>query len=577
MSRGRMKRGGSRGGSPGGSRGGRAARGAWTAGALAALAGCAGPLGPRDSDYGVRVPPERLRQIDALAMEAMARPAGETAATPEETARRRFEGVESVELSLEECRAAVLANNLDLRVALVDPTLAATALSEEEAAFEAAFTTRALWQRTDTPTSSELDDAQAESQLIEPGVRVPLRTGGEVSVSLPVSSRETSNEFATLNPAWTSDLRLSISQPLLRGAGRRANTHAIRVASYNRQVSEAQTKLEAIRQIAAADRAYWRVYQARQELEVRQQQLDLARAQLERAERLFRGGRSAEVELIRAQAGVAERLEAIIVAQNAVLRTQRELKRIVNIPGLELTTPVHLVPRTPPDPVEYQIDAPALAAQALANRMEMLELELRLAADASATDFARNQALPLFALDYSYTINGLGGSLSESTDVMGDNRFEDWSLGLSAEIPLGNEAARARVHRAVLTRLQRLGTREARRQAITQEVYDAVDAIQAGWQRILAARQATILNARTLEAEQRQFELGASTSTDVLDAAARLAESQSAEIRAIVDYQIGQIDLAFATGTLLGAAKVQWDPLDERELEAALPREAAGP
>jgi hypothetical protein len=53
---------------------------------------------------------------------------------------------------------------------------------------------------------------------------------------------------------------------------------------------------------------------------------------------------------------------------------------------------------------------------------------------------------------------------------------------------------------------------------------------------------------------------GSRTSTDVLNAAASLADSQSSEIRALADYQIAQIDLAFATGTLLGAAKVEWQP-----------------
>ena len=76
----------------------------------------------------------------------------------------------------------------------------------------------------------------------------------------------------------------------------------------------------------------------------------------------------------------------------------------------------------------------------------------------------------------------------------------------------------------------------------------------------MASRQNAILSGRLFEAEKRQFELGLRTSTDVLDAQTKFAEAQSAEIRALGEYQIAQIDLAFATGTLLGAAKVQWEP-----------------
>jgi outer membrane protein TolC len=143
-------------------------------------------------------------------------------------------------------------------------------------------------------------------------------------------------------------------------------------------------------------------------------------------------------------------------------------------------------------------------------------------------------------------------------------------------VPIGNEAARSRVHRAILTRLQRLATREQRRLAILQEVYDALDRMDQDWQRILAARQAAILAGRTYEGEQRQFDVGLRTSTDVLDAAARLADAQSQEVRALADYQIAQVDLAFATGTLLGHDRVHWEPIDIEPPAAYFPRPSYG-
>ena len=63
-----------------------------------------------------------------------------------------------------------------------------------------------------------------------------------------------------------------------------------------------------------------------------------------------------------------------------------------------------------------------------------------------------------------------------------------------------------------------------------------------------------------------------------MTAAARLAEAQSNEIRALADYQIAQVDLAFSTGTLLGAAMVEWAPAGkpdtDYEPEEVLPRTA---
>lgn len=538
------------------------------------LISCGGnPLSSVEDDYA-RIAPERLRQITARNFDDQKKPAEATSKTPTpDQAKARLEHAEKVTLSIEDCRAAALTNNLDLKVAMMDPTIAKENISREEAAFESLFTLRGAWSETDSPTASDLDSSAARSKNIEPGVRIPLRTGETVQVSLPVSRLESNNSFSTLNPSYTSDLVFSLSQPLLRGAGRRANTYAIKIASLNAQASEASTKLEAIRQLAAVDRAYWRLFQVRRELEVAQQQYELAVAQLERAQRRVNAGGASEIEVIRAQAGVADRLEAIIVAANSALTQQRELKRIINRPDLPVDADTQVITATPPDPAEFVFDAPTLIQSALRDRMEMLDLELRLAADALSVDFNRSQALPLVTMDYSYRVNGLGGSLNRSFQVMRDNRFEDWTVGLSAQVPIGNEEARSRIRQSILQRLQRLSSKDAREQSIRREVLDAIDTINSGWQRVLASRQSVILNTRAFQAEQRQFDVGNSTSTNVLDAAARLAESQVAEARALTDYQVAQIDLAFATGTLLGAGKVDWTPAatPTQGLDAKLP------
>jgi outer membrane protein TolC len=163
-------------------------------------------------------------------------------------------------------------------------------------------------------------------------------------------------------------------------------------------------------------------------------------------------------------------------------------------------------------------------------------------------------------MEYQYNINGLGPKRSDSYELLFDNEFADHRLGLQVSIPLGNEAAKSQLRQAIYERTQRLADRESQKVQITVEVLKQIDALEANWQRIMATRQTTILNDELYQAEKRQFELGMVTSTDVLDAQTSLAEAQRAEISAIADYQISLIDLAYATGTLLGAAKVQWEP-----------------
>ena len=541
---------------------------------LASLAGCSTAPWEDEADHARSIAPERVKQIDRTTFAEQRRETpSEDAAT---LAKRRFLNVEQVELSLEECRMSALQHNLDLRVSLVDPAIAREQEAAEEAKFESAFTLRTLWAESDQATTLATSSSQSNRQSIEPGVRIPLRTGGTASVSLPMARNKQDNPFSTLNESYSSDLQFSLSHELLRNAGRRANTAQLRIAGYNRQSSQAQTKLEAIRQLAAVDRSYWRLYQAKRLLEVRQQQYELASVQLERAQRRFKAGAVAEIEVIRAEGGISDRLEGIILAQNDVLTQQRELKRIINTPGLTIDTTTMVTPSTQPDPVRYEFDTKALASQAVANRMEMLDLELKLASDAASIALERNRALPLLSLDYSYRVNGLGASGQDSFRTLERNDYADWSLGLNAEVPIGNEQAKSRIREAILRRLQRLGSKEARELAIRQEVLAAIDQIEASWQRILAARQSVILNTRTLQAEQRQFDVGASTSTNVLDAAANLADAQSAEVRAIGDYQIAQVDLAFATGTLLGAGKVELTDVARPSLDQEDPIEQIG-
>jgi outer membrane protein TolC len=373
---------------------------------------------------------------------------------------------------------------------------------------------------------------------------------------------DTNNQFSTLNPAFEVDGRFSLSQPLLRNAGRRVNTYGIRVAALNSQISQARTKLEIIRQLADADRAYWRLYAAQGALDVRLLQHQLAREQLETAQRRVRAGDAPEVDVTRAESGLAATLDQIIAAQNFVSERERELKRIMNAPGLDIGTQTYLLPQTSPDPIRYDFDYPVLGDQAVSQRMELLELELQLAIDESTIALRKNATLPLFTLDYTAVTNGLGDTWSSAGGQAGDFNYIDHFVRAQFEMPLGNQTANANLREAILLRVQRLSTRDAREQSIEEETFNAADRVRASWGRILATRLSVITATRTLDAERRQFDVGGRTSTDVLNASTDLANERLREIQALTDYEIALVDLAFATGTMLGAARIDWEPID---------------
>ncbi|MFC1780974.1 TolC family protein [Planctomycetota bacterium] len=504
--------------------------------------------------YSIDVPTQNLGQIEPLELERAEQQDSSILDSNEPIG-------EELELTLEQCRALTLENNLELKIQLIAPTIAAERVNQQETQFEAAFTANASFSKTDTPTSTTLSGSQGENSNVNLGVQVPLRTGGTVNFDIADSRSKTDNVFSTLNPSYRSDFTASISQPLLRNAGRRISTYSIQIAKYDQKITDARTQLEVTRVIAAVDRVYWRLYAAMRELDVRQQQYDLAVALFEQAQRFVDAGERAQVEVTRTEAGVAQQLESIIVSENSIRDRERELKRTINETGLEMITRTVLIPTTEPDPVLYDLDKERLINIAIEQRMEMLELELQIAQDILNLDYLDNQALPLVTLDYSYNVSGLGSTWNNSFDLLFEKRFEDHRIGLQLVMPLGNESANSQLRQAFYQRRQNLASRDDRKNLIEYEVLNAVDQVEANWQRILASRQSAILEGRLYETELRQFELGLVTATDVLQAQANFADAQTAEISALVGYQISLIDLAYATGTLLGAAKVTWEPI----------------
>lgn len=490
----------------------------------------------------------------------------------------KAEQKESSNLTIAKIRALALENNLDLKIAEIDPKIAAAQVSEEEAKFDDLIFAKAKYGRKDTPKQNmdvvtftptsgssllknETDKLTAIEQLtqvldMEAGVVIPLRTGAKVTLSSPFDEKK---QFKGVQSTqYQNALRFSISQPLLRDGGIDANVAGIRIAKYEQQAVDVKTRLQAIRILAATERAYWQVYQAWGELDVRRQQYENAADNLEMVKKRVANGLTAAIETNRAEIGVAERRDALITANTTLKIRQRQLKLLLNDTHYPLDSKILIVPQTTPTLLHFDFEREELVQKALSGRLELLELELKLAADLTKIDYLKNQTLPLFMLDYSYgslgrDTNSFDGAFNQAID----GNYSDWAVGMRVEIPLSNELRKAKLERAVQERVQRLSTQQLRELTVKREIYDALDNTEQNWQRILAARQNVILAGLNYDAELKQFREGLRTMTEVLETLTRLGDSQLREVRAVTDYQVSLIDLAFATGTLLGHSRVQ--------------------
>jgi outer membrane protein len=478
-------------------------------------------------------------------------------------------------LNILEVRSKALKNNLAIEVSQLDPAMASASLRQEQAKFDNIIFAYAKKTGLDSPknagnlagfssTNPSLDGQQVKitnlAQSVETldivaGVKVPLRSGGSVTLSSPLENKKTAGAFSS--DEYNSALRFSVSQPLLRNAGTQVNEASIRVAEFDKQAIQLKTKLQAIRIIALTDKAYWGLYEAWAQLDIRNQQYQLAIQNLTMVRQRVNEGLTAAIELNRAEIGVADRMEALIVAETNLKLAQRQLRFFMNDMESEQENPPVINTTTEPNLLRYEFDRNKLIQDALNGRLDLLELELKLSAEAVNIQYFENQTLPLFSLDYHY------GALSSSANNLGNSyqnvfngQFNEWAIGLKFEMPFTNEANKAKLDYAVQQRNKSLATKRLQTLTVKKEIYDALDQVENNWQRILAARQQVVIAGYNYDAELKQFNEGLRTMTEVLETLTRLGEAQIKEVKAVSDYQVSMIDIAYATGTIFGYSKL---------------------
>ena len=318
------------------------------------------------------------------------------------------------QLPIAEARAMALSNNLDLKIALIEPSIAATYVSEEQAKFDDLIFANVKYSNKDTPkldgdvvsfTSVNEDSplnnevaklnllAQSTEQLdFEAGVVIPLRTGGKITISTPFNYKQT--DLHVPSEQYLTGMRFSISQPLLRNAGIDANVASIRIARYEQNIVDLKTRLQSIRILATIDKSYWALYVAWEELDIQHQQYKIAEQNLAMVQRRVKEGLTAAIEINRAKMGVAERMASLIIAKTKLKVTQRQLMLLLNDDQYDLDTSVIFNTTTPPTLLNFDFKRDVLVNKALTGRLELLEMELKLAADATKIDYLENQTLP---------------------------------------------------------------------------------------------------------------------------------------------------------------------------------------
>jgi outer membrane protein TolC len=280
-------------------------------------------------------------------------------------------------------------------------------------------------------------------------------------------------------------------------------------------------------------------------------------------------GTLAPIETLQAESEVASREEFLLTAQDAIEDNQDKIKNILNIEFLSPEGLSPIYPSTHANIIIEDVDINESMKMALANRPDYLGKKKDLENKNILVKYQENQIYPSVDLVGSMGLNGLsgeaitiksgtfqgtssyGGSYGNAlTDSLSTNYY-DWELGVQFSYPLGNRAAKSKLSTSRLEKAQLiLGIKELEKQIIL-DIRESVRQLKTDSKRIKAATVAKQLAEEKLKAEEKKFEVGLSTSFNVLKFQEDLAEAQSNEIKTIIDYKQSRIRFRRSTASTL--------------------------
>ncbi len=260
---------------------------------------------------------------------------------------------------------------------------------------------------------------------------------------------------------------------------------------------------------------------------------------------------------------------------------------------------VEIIPTDSPSRPEA-IEAPSFeeaAKEAFAKRPELQEQALNLVNSDIDVKATRNALLPTATLNAQYGSVGLAGNQrkfttttiagapvvdSTGTAVPGDflpvtqftpngivpagfsdalssafhNNFPDYQVSLNVQIPIRNRSAQADNQRAILTQRYLEAQLQQLKNAALLDVRNTYIALTQDRAQVDAASKARELQQQTFDAEQKKYQLGASTVYLVIQTQRDLISAQGTELRALANLAEAKANYERAVGRTLEVNRV---------------------
>ncbi|MFZ0321125.1 MAG: TolC family protein [Candidatus Sulfotelmatobacter sp.] len=414
--------------------------------------------------------------------------------------------------------------------------------------------------------------------------------GTNLSVGFNNTRVTTNSAFASLSPQINSSFQFRLTQHLLQGFGLPANTRFLHIAKNNRELSDVAFRLQIIDSVDQIENIYWDLVYAYENARVQNESLAFAQKTLSDTKKQVEIGSLAPIETVRSQSTVAQDQQLVTLAQTNLQLEQLLMKNALTrtLRDPMLATAEVIPTSTTEVPAEEQIvPTEDLINDALRHRAELVETRIDLNSRDYSNKAVRSALLPSVDLFAYYGGAGLGGrqnasnvcsspltpdqqlfgcasnnpadpdqiapttSLGGTLNQLVNSTSPDKGVGLQLNIPLRNRAAQAVQIRSELEYRQAQMRQQQIENQVGIEVRNAQYAVQQNRGSVDSAKAALDLARQSLDAEQKKYQFGTSTTTLVLQYQSQLATAESTLVNATVAYEKSRIELDRSTGTLL--------------------------
>ena len=481
-----------------------------------------------------------------------------------------------LELTLKSYLELVMANNPNISLQRLNVVLGEDAITRAFGIFDPLATASFTATRAKSGTTNATSGASTLNTLSQPlnlGVTQELTTGTQYNINFSNFKSSSNSSFATINPAYSSGLNFSFSQPLLRGRGAYVTRLPIMIARSNLRATQYTVEDTLSQLVLQAEQAYWSVVGARENVRVAEEGLKLADEALKRAQRELELGASSPLDIFQPQQSYANAELSLTQARFNLEQAENVLRMQM---GVDLSqkfrdTPIVLIePLTPP--ANPPSDKEKLVEMALARRQDLKAIRQSLDIDTLSIQQANDQLRPSLALTGQYGSSGTGGPFYQRTDVFGGVGqitsvipggitdalgqlfgfgLPTYGFGLTLSLPLKNHQAAANLADATVRKKMDALRVRASEQTVRLGVLQAISTLESSKASVELAKTARDLTQKRVDAEKKKYELGIDTIFFVLAAQTDLTNAEAVLVNQTINYRLSQLSLLRAMGTLL--------------------------